>query len=661
MAIEKQRLKGREWLAFLIPVLAVTASLTLSYLWNEDFWWYLSSGRYLLENRSFPSEDPFLYSSQQGLAWVHHSWLWTVVVAVLDRMAGLGAVVVFQALLAMGLCALIYTTARVDRWGLVNALAVTLFLATISQRLCGKAEVATWLLLAVFYRLLDSDEPFTWKRGAALGALQVLWANLHGGYPLGVFIALCYSFGPWIESRIRKTAAPVRRLPLWFPVLLFVLAVADPRMFRERLQPFAFVAESTAVQPMGETGNLILEWQSPFRVASTDSRPLWLLVLAAGAGIASFAKARRRPLDRLLFFLGMTVLGASAVRHLPGLSLAAALVILSNLKREEQPEPQPKAKRKKAETKATRPGWLYPAACGLLAFLLLGAAVALRVARPGFESGEPASFFTVRPAIACPEAADFILERGLPGPIFNDYRTGAYLSARLYPRHRLFVDSRVMDPAVVVRYTRMVESPALWKQAESRYGFKTVILDNYSGTVRSPLGQTLQRDPSWRLVYLDPHAVIFVKDGGPAEPVLRTGRVPFVEPAGLVPPLPALQRTFLNDFSANYLIEYLSILGQLGRTQEVSELATEALRSMDHPLLYRQRCAANMAAGNVSAAVEDCEVAYRQRPDDTQVVALYATVLNSAGRRQEALLIVREAMRENRDPMLNRVWMSLQR
>ena len=643
-------------LLLLVPLLAAVSSLILSYLWNEDFFWYLTSGEYLLEHGRVPDEDPFLYTAEKGIGWVYHSWLWTVLVALLARLAGLEGVVVFHALVALGLSVLVYTTRPVDRLGLVNALALLLFLVTIGQRLCGKAEVATWLLLAVFYRLLERDGAFTWKRGAALGALQVLWANLHGGYPLGVFIALCYSAGGWIETRFgaQPVEAPPGRSrypPLWFPAVLFLLAVADPRWFRERLAPFAFVAGSEAVQPIGESGsNVILEWQSPFRAAEAAPSLPWVVLLAVAAGLGSFVLARRWPASRLLFFAGMAALGATAVRHLPGTGLAAAMVLLGNLggKRRE-PAPGRKTRREPTGLPASA-GWLSAAAAGLLALALLGAAAALRLARPGFEAGQSGSFFTVRPALACPQAARFILDRGLPGPIFNDFQLGAYLSYRLYPRHRVFIDSRVLDPALVVRYTQMVESPSLWRQAEGRYGFRTVVLGNFSKTLRSPLGRALQQDPRWRLVYLDPLAAIFTR-GSSAPPTLRLElpgprRVPFVDPPGFVPPLPDLQRLFLRDTPSNYLVEYLATVGQLGRPRELIALATEALRAMPgHPLVHRQRCAAHLVENDVRAALADCEVAYRGRPDDSQVVALYAMALSGAGRRQEALFVLDEALR----------------
>ncbi len=201
----------------------------------------------------------------------------------------------------------------------------------------------------------------------------------------------------------------------------------------------------------------------------------------------------------------------------------------------------------------SRKPWLYLTACAATALLLLGAALGLQLARPGFEGGQSASFFTMRPAISCPQAASFIQDHNLPGPIFNDFQMGAYLSFRLFPKYKLFIDSRVLDPTLVQRYTEMKSTPARWKEEDDRYGFRTVILGNFSTMERSPLGQTLLRDPRWHLAYLDPLAVIFVKDDPNPPTINLAGRpMPFVAPASFVAPLPALQRVFLHDFPANY-------------------------------------------------------------------------------------------------------------
>jgi tetratricopeptide (TPR) repeat protein len=152
---------------------------------------------------------------------------------------------------------------------------------------------------------------------------------------------------------------------------------------------------------------------------------------------------------------------------------------------------------------------------------------------------------------------------------------------------------------------------------------------------------------------MDPLAVIFVKDSFSVEPAVlvtesQGGRVPFVPPASFVPPLPLLQRTFLHDFPANYLVEYLAVLGQLGRPRDSIELATRALESLpDQPLLYRQRCAAHFAVGEVPEAISDCKAAYSRSPEDPQVVVLYAMVLSRVGRGEEARFLVQKALEKN--------------
>ncbi|HEV7787341.1 MAG TPA: hypothetical protein VGQ28_18505, partial [Thermoanaerobaculia bacterium] len=505
----------------------------------------------------------------------------------------------------------------------------------------------------------------------ALGGLQVLWANLHGGYPLGIFVALCFSVGGWIETKFgarKGEAGPSRFPPLWFPALLLLLAVADPWLYRERLEPFALLSGSRSIQPVGEAGNLLIaEWQSPFKAAAVDPALPWLYVLAVVAGLASFLAIRRWPLPRALFLLGMAVLGATAVRHLPGLALSAALVIIANLhgRPPRKLAIQPKRLRKGQAPRSAIP-WPYLTACALVALALLGAALGLQIARPGFEGGqasESAGFFTMKPAISCPQAASFILDHNLPGPIFNDFQMGAYLTYRLFPKYRLFIDSRVLDPTLVERYTEMKSTPARWKEEDDRYGFRTVILGNFSTTVRSPLGQTLLHDPRWRLAYLDPLAVIFVKDYS-EQPAMKLDlsasgerRVPFTTPASFVAPLPALQRVFLHDFPSNYLVEYLADLGQLGRPGDAVDLATLTLKnSPRQPLLYRQRCAGQMALRNIPAALEDCTTAYKLSPGDPQVVTLYSMVLASIGRKEEAVFLVEKALQEQpNDETLNQV------
>jgi hypothetical protein len=220
-----ERFRRLGWLLLLAPVLVLVLGAALSYVWNDDFWWYVGSGEAVLRAGEIPDRDPLLYTAPTG-AWVYHSWLSTVLIAVLVRLGGIGAAVVWSALAAAALIAVVYTTDRADRYGLINALAALLVVIAAGPRLYGKVEILSWLFFAVFFRVLDRASGYTPRGAAALGGLQLLWANLHGGYPLGIFAAAAYAVGDQLSRWRRRRSRPAggagpRPWPLWLPVLLF--------------------------------------------------------------------------------------------------------------------------------------------------------------------------------------------------------------------------------------------------------------------------------------------------------------------------------------------------------------------------------------------------------------------------------------------------------
>ncbi|HEX3129804.1 MAG TPA: hypothetical protein VH394_20885 [Thermoanaerobaculia bacterium] len=515
-------------------------------------------------------------------------------------------------------------------------------MATAHQRLCLKAEVVTWLLLILFCRVLDQDRPFSWRRGALLIGLQVLWANLHGGYPLGIFAVAAYAAGSWMERwrpwRGESSAAPgnERHLLLRMVPLLLFASLIQPSLLHGQVEMLASLLGSTAVRLAGGGGDpLVLEWQPVFPSADLSIRLTW--VLLATVGLLSFRVARsRRSWQRLLLFAGLAALAMTAVRHIAGLAIGAAFVIIANLG-ERAAEPRP-------EASPSRPLHLAHAASTLaLGAYFLTAALGLWLARSGFDNGSARdSFFVLNPGATAPGAADFLLRTRPPGPIFNDFATGGYLTWRLHPHYQLFIDSRILEFRLVTEYKRMISDPSAWKEAESRYGFRTAVLGNFSKTLRSPLGQALRDDPEWRLVFLDPQAAVFVHEpagtaltGSGAIPA-ESRFVPFVKTR--IPKIAYLaSHPFLRQDASLFLTEYLAILGTFGKTQAVEDLASAALlQNPDDPLLLRQRCAARFVRGDLEKAMEDCAAAYRLRDDDVGILTLYALVLGQKGNGTEA-------------------------
>jgi len=632
-------------------VLALTVAFSLHYFWNEDFWWYLSSGEAILDGGEIPDGDPFLYPQENRGRWITHSWLWTVLVAALYRVFGLGGDVVFGALLGIAFVTLIFTHRSLDRFGLLNGLAAAAALWTINHRLAVKAELASWLLALVFFCYLERSSRFTWRSAVLMAALQWLWSNLHGGYPLGIAVVVAYSVGGWLEAR--RSGEEQGRLaypPLWFGPALVAVSLATPGLAVERLRILGALLKirSDAVAGLPPTG--VIEWQSTFAGEGDLYSAMYVVFLIVG--LLSFPVSRGRLKGaRFLLFCAMALLGLAAVRMVPGFVALSSAIAIANLA-----QLRPALRRRCTPTRPL-PKTLYALGCGLFCLMLLATAAGVRIAQADFEVDQSAdSFFSLSPLSTCPGAADYVLQQDLPGPIFNEMIIGGYLTHRLFPRHQLFIDNRNLSAELLRHSREMMSSPVHWRAGEKRFGFRTVILPNI-GT-RIALRQYLASDPQWRMVYLDPLAVVFVR-GNAAAPQLRVRSlsageeaVPFLA-AGSAWYLRALRRLaypLLRYDAFAFLTDYLSVLGELRQPGAVAELADATLReglveTTQAAGILWFRGMARLSMGQQQAARGDLEEAIRYGTNEVEARITYATILERLGDRKAALDQLEEAAR----------------
>lgn len=114
------------------------------------------------------------------------------------------------------------------------------------------------------------------------------------------------------------------------------------------------------------------------------------------------------------------------------------------------------------------------------------------------------------------KAVDYLQKNNIPGPIFNNFDIGSYLEYRLYPKEKVFVDGRPEAYPVSFFqqiYIPMQQDKTLFQQADKKYHFNIIFI---SHTDPTPWTQQFLRDVnashSWKLVYLDPLVVIYIKN-----------------------------------------------------------------------------------------------------------------------------------------------------
>lgn len=153
---------------------------------DPDFGWHLRSGTdFLARNLSVIKTDPYSHTLPQW-PWVNHEWLADGIVAGIYNHIGPLAVIILFALLIAGTFLLAALVERVQfKYGLLAAIIGLLAALPI---LGVRMQVITLLgmawLLWTLYRYRREEVKHLW----IVPLLFIAWANLHGGFTIGLFL-----------------------------------------------------------------------------------------------------------------------------------------------------------------------------------------------------------------------------------------------------------------------------------------------------------------------------------------------------------------------------------------------------------------------------------------------------------------------------------------
>jgi len=132
-------------------------------------------------------------------------------------------------------------------------------------------------------------------------------------------------------------------------------------------------------------------------------------------------------------------------------------------------------------------------------------------------------------------AADFFISQQIKGPIFNNFDIGSYLSYRLYPNEKVFIDGRPEAyPADFIQktYIPMQQDPALFQKLSDHYHFNAIF---FTHTDQTPWGRafiaSILQDKTFVPIYLDQDNLILIKDvPSNKETIKRFGLSPTTTP-----------------------------------------------------------------------------------------------------------------------------------
>jgi MFS family permease len=463
---------------------------------DTDFWWHLRTGQYIVETQSLPWPDPFSYTSSRGEPSypgeeqvryfnLTHEWLAQALWFLVYRLGGFPFLVLWKGALLAGMCSIAgFLAGRLSGNFSIGLLAALAGMPLVKLFAADRPALLSFFLVSLFVLVLDEYREGRAKRALwALVALQWFWANAHGGFFLGWVVWGAYAAGAWRWP-------PERHKPLWLAAAAAVLVSG--------LNPNGFgVFQVLANYRQSFLTGMLIEWQRP---------PLWgppylfqaLLYLSAAVVGMRFKKVE------LPHALLLAAFGAASLLAFRNVILIAFLgpVLLAAY------------------------GWPALAARLPGRFLILlqrgtAGAIALLLAI-GAAQGR---LFQLRAAEwkFPTQAAEFIHQNRIAGPIFNSYEYGGYLIWALGPETKTFIDGRALNESVYRDYQRILYSSGTSAEHSQRernellagYGVEAVVMNGfeYVTGVIYPVVLALAdaRNEEWQLVFADRGAVVFLR------------------------------------------------------------------------------------------------------------------------------------------------------
>ncbi len=392
---------------------------------DPDLWGHVRFGQAVLSRYHLVLHDPYSYSVA-GHYWNNHEWLTDVLMAAIFNHAGVfGLILLKLACTSVVIVALAAALAETGSSTLIQFGVLIESAVVLKPQLQFRPQSFTFALLAVLIYLLTRD---AYRRTGRLWLaipLLALWANLHGGFIMGIAALGTYSVVSGLQDVMARRG---------YQRAIGLAAIAGAAILATLATPYGFATWEGVGHALRNpyTRAVIEEWQPLASAAMAHWRQHRLLISNYDIGIVMIAATgiswalSIETVDLPLFAIAvlMAIAAFISTRNLPIAMIALAAPLARHL---------PRAWRSMVSTKESA----KPQRSSLINQTVLIALSIVIFVQSGLFSRSLTSPDPY-PASAC----QFMKQHQLQGNILGNFEWGDYLIWNTAPESKVFIDGR---------------------------------------------------------------------------------------------------------------------------------------------------------------------------------------------------------------------------
>jgi hypothetical protein len=474
--------------AALASVFILALSLSAFKAKDLDIPWHLKTGEWIVAHHAVPRADFFSYS-REGQEWIDAQWLFQVACYTDYSLLGATGISLLTMLMTVSIAALLALSVTGVPLGL-RSLLLALLLIGLNPRIVCRPEYLTCVYMAAMFLVLERAAAGRTKYLWLAPAIQLLWANSEGLWPIGPAIIAVVVLDLVLQNAKRPGFSWKRPAPapwLYMAGASVLCCLMQPYFIKGFLFPLTLLKE---VLPAGAAQKeFVAEFQPLFGRPTVWPSAVPFLVFAGLMIAVTLAAGRRVRVFLLLFGLFFLFLAFSARRNVSIAGVVLAYMGLVHL-------------RVLAEGRVR--SWARGAAALGLIVSLAGSVLAQASAVREWDGTGKERGLGFSDLYYPAGAAEFLHSVGYHGNILNNDRVGGYLIWAGWPGWKVFADPRMEiggEKAIRERMYVFINRGA-FIDATRPYDVQAIVIDLWEPTLVN-FAAMVDQMPDWALVYLD--------------------------------------------------------------------------------------------------------------------------------------------------------------
>lgn len=503
------------WVAFISFILCVFFIVSYKITFDDDFFWHLANGRFIVENKYVPNKDVFGHVTS-GTDWIPFEWGWDVLTYSLYDIGGYNAILVFRSLLY---CLLFLLYLRVLKKLNVNTgislIILFALMFAMMDRFSARPHVMSYffivLMLYIYLPFKYSNRDNNIKRLYFFPLIFLIWANMHMGVLIGGLllfllviseIIIYYFPSKFSSNDIKPISKNHLAKLLIISGICAIMLLVNPHTYNTYLYTYGHLQMKLM--------NSIAEWQNPFtgQVDFNFINTLYKIFVLSGIIIIIYSFLKK-DLTAFLVCIVFTIHSVRAIRYTVDYEVVVIPFLIISID----------YFLKIISSKKLIFGKIMYSNVFKIVLIIILTSTAIFAENSkiyDFLKYYRVSGWGINENYTPVKVFNFIKDNNIKGTPINQYEQGGYLIWTL-PDQKNFIDSRALSDEIYDEYNSIFYMKPGFDKKLDKYGIDYMVFYDPELTLNPKIlskniAAYFSNNENWKLVYWDDQSMLFLKN-----------------------------------------------------------------------------------------------------------------------------------------------------